>query len=164
MRGALLAQPPRGAELLPSSGAVTNAAYLYPTAVIHLRQWLDVRTGAVIAVSTSDFVDPVRSTIYGTAQNYRGGSSLARDLGVELDLGIMGRNTLPGGIKFVWGLQGATLFPGHAWDDGSAAAAVRLMRNAPRVRVFRNDMVGARGVCWRESPTQAVMRLAALER
>jgi hypothetical protein len=112
------AQAPRGTELLPSSGAVTNAAYFYPTAIINVTRWLDVRTGAVIAMSTSDFVDPVRSTIFGTAQNYRGGSPLARDLGIELDLGFQGRNTLPGGVKLVWGAQGAVMFPGRAWDDG----------------------------------------------
>jgi hypothetical protein len=82
-------------------------------------RWLDVRTGTVIAMSTTDFVDPVRSTIFGTAQNYRGGSPLARDLGIELDLGFQGRNTLPGGMKLVWGAQGAVMFPGHAWDDGA---------------------------------------------
>lgn len=110
---------PRGAELLPSSGAVTNAAYLYPTATFQLARWLDVRTGAVIAVSTSDFVDPVRTTIYGTAQNYRGGNPYARDLGAELDLGFNGRHTLPGDVKLLWGLQGAMFLPGHAWDDGA---------------------------------------------
>lgn len=115
----LSAQAPRGTELLPSSGAVTNAAYFYPTAIIYVTRWLDVRTGTVIAMSTTDFVDPVRSTIFGTAQNYRGGSPLARDLGIELDLGFQGRNTLPGGMKLVWGAQGAVMFPGHAWDDGA---------------------------------------------
>jgi hypothetical protein len=115
----VVGQPPRGAELLPSSGAVTNAAYFYPTATVNVTRWMDVRAGAVVAVSTSDFVDPVRSTIFGIAQNYRGGSPLARDLGLELDLGLHGRNTLPGGVKFVWGAQGAVMFPGRAWDDGA---------------------------------------------
>jgi hypothetical protein len=87
--------------------------------VVNLTSWLDVRAGAVLAVSAGDFVDPVRSTIYGSPQNYRGGSARARDLGLELDLGIMGRNTLPGGVKFLWGAQGAVLLPGRAWDDGA---------------------------------------------
>lgn len=118
----VVAQATRGAELLPSSGAVTNAAYFYPTATINVTRWLDVRTGAVLAVSTSDFVDPVRTNLYGTAQNYRGGNARSRDLGLELDLGFQGRNTLPGGAKVLWGAQGAVFFPGRAWDDGAGQA------------------------------------------
>lgn len=118
----VVAQGARGAELLPSSGAVTNAAYFYPTATVNITRWLDARAGAVLAVSTSDFVDPVRTNLYGTAQNYRGGNARSRDLGLELDLGFQGRNSLPGGAKVLWGAQGALFFPGRAWDDGAGQA------------------------------------------
>lgn len=118
----MLAQPPRGVDLLPSSGGVTNAAYFYPTAIVNLARWIDVRAGAVVAVSTSDMVDPVRTNIYGNAQNYRGGDARARDLGLELDLGVQARNTLPGGVKLLWGAQGALFFPGRAFDDGTGQA------------------------------------------
>jgi hypothetical protein len=112
-------RPARGAELLPSSGGVTNAAYLYPTAVVNLTRWLDVRVGGVLAVSTGDMVDPVRTTLFGTAQNYRGGDPRARDLGLELDLGLQGRHAMAGGVVLLWGAQGAGLLPGRAWDDGA---------------------------------------------
>ncbi|MDP3275946.1 MAG: hypothetical protein Q8Q09_12170 [Deltaproteobacteria bacterium] len=107
----------RGAILLPSSGAVTNAAYIYPTAIVDVTRWLDLRAGAVVGVSTSDLVDPVRSTIYGRSLNYRGGDARAKDLGLELDVGIDGHHVLPGNIKLHWGLQGAGFFAGHAFDN-----------------------------------------------
>jgi hypothetical protein len=113
----IVGRPTPGAELLPSSGGVTNAAYLYPTAVVNLTRSLDVRAGMVLGVASTDFVDPTQFQLYGRARNFRGGDARARDLGVEFDLGLMGRAPLGGGITLTGGAQGGVLFPGHAFDD-----------------------------------------------
>lgn len=112
----LLGRPTPGAELFPSSGGVTNAAYIYPTAVVNLTRHLDVRAGMVAAVSTSDWVDPTQVFLYGNARNYRGGDAKARDLGVELDAAMMGTLPLGAGITLTGGVQGGVLFPGRAFD------------------------------------------------
>ncbi len=116
---ALTARPSNGAFLLPSQGGVAGAAYLYPTAMVNLGRYLDVRAGAVIGVATTDWVDPVSVQLFGTARNYRGGDPSRRDLGVELDLGFQGRFPLPGGVTLTGGVQGAVMFPGHAFDDAT---------------------------------------------
>lgn len=118
---ALGARPSNGAFLLPSQGGVAGAAYLYPTALVNVGRNLDVRAGAVIGVATTDVVDPVSVQRYGTSRNYRGGDASRRDLGVELDLGINGRFPLPGGAVLTGGVQGAVMFPGHAFDDATGA-------------------------------------------
>ncbi|MFO0647820.1 MAG: hypothetical protein U0326_16395 [Polyangiales bacterium] len=118
---ALGARPSNGAFLLPSQGGVAGAAYLYPTALVNVGRNLDLRAGAVIGVATTDVVDPVSVQLYGTSRNYRGGDTSHRDLGVELDLGINGRFPLPGGAVLTGGVQGAVMFPGHAFDDATGA-------------------------------------------
>ncbi len=108
-----------GAELLPTSGGVTNAAYLYPTFIVNLQPWLDVRAGMVLAVASSDWVDPIQLQLSGNARNYRGGNSRARDLGLELDLGLMANRAIGNGVNVSGGVQGGVLFPGHAFDDAA---------------------------------------------
>ncbi len=115
----LTARPTNGAFLLPSQGGVAGAAYVYPTAVVNVGRYLDLRAGAVIGVATTDWVDPVSTQLFGTARNYRGGDPTHRDLGVELDLGVQGRFPLPGDVTLTGGVQGAVMFPGHAFDDAS---------------------------------------------
>jgi hypothetical protein len=118
---ALAGRPANGAFLLPTQGGVAGAAYLYPTAMVNLGRNLDLRAGAVIGVATTDWVDPVSVQLFGTPRNYRGGDPSRRDLGVELDLGIQGRFPLPGDVVLTGGVQGAVMFPGHAFDDASGA-------------------------------------------
>jgi hypothetical protein len=71
----------------------------------------------VVGASTTDWVDPTQPTIYGAQRNYRGGSQLPRDLGLELDFGIMARYPIGVGLYINGGVQGGVMFPGHAFDD-----------------------------------------------
>ncbi len=115
----LLGVAPRGTDLLPSSGGVTNAAYFYPTVQVTPNRWLELKAGAVIAMATSALVDPVRSTLFGRSQNFVGGDANARDLGIEFDLGAAAKIPLPGGIGLNVGVQGAVFLPGHAFANSS---------------------------------------------
>jgi hypothetical protein len=131
----LVARPAHGAFLLPSQGGVAGAAYVYPTARIHLGRYLDVRAGAVIGMATTDWVDPVSAQVYGAARNYRGGDPTRRDLGVELDLGLQGNVPLPGSVRLMGGVQGAVMFPGGAFRDANGQAMGTLALATARLGI-----------------------------
>lgn len=132
---ALTGRPARGANLLPSSGGVTGAAYLYPTAQVFLGRYVDLRGGMVIAMASSDWVDPVSVQRYGSARNYRGGDPSRRDLGLELDLGINTSFPLRGGVRIEGGVQGGVLFPGRAFADASGALMAPVAMGVARLGV-----------------------------
>ncbi len=114
----VLGRPTPGADLIPTSGGVANAVYFNPTAIVNFNRWIDARAGVVVGASTTDYVDPTQPNLYGSAANYRGGNPRARDLGIELDLGLMARYPLGAGLFLNGGVQGGVMFPGHAFDNG----------------------------------------------
>jgi hypothetical protein len=113
------ARPTPGVNLIPSNGGIFGAEYINPTAIVRPRPWLDLKAGMVIAQATADVVDPYRTAIYGSSQNYLGGNPARHDLGVELDGGFEARIALEFGLKFVFGAQAGVLFPGGALEDAS---------------------------------------------
>jgi hypothetical protein len=116
MDPALGAHPSPGAFLLATHGGVAGAEYVFPTIVVRPASNFDVKFGALVAVASSDFVDPYATTIQGSARNARGGDAHARDLGLELDWGFEWRAPI-GEATLQLGLQQGVLFPGHAFDD-----------------------------------------------
>jgi hypothetical protein len=131
----LAARPARGANLLPSSGGVTGAAYLYPTAQVFLGRYVDLRGGVVVAMASSDWVDPTSVQRFGTAKNYRGGDATRRDLGLELDLGVNASFPLRGGVRIEGGVQGGVFFPGRAFADASGALMPPVAMGVARLGV-----------------------------
>ncbi len=117
-------RPPAGVGLLPSNGGIFGAEYVNPTAVYRPRPWLDLKAGAVIAQTTTDFVDPYRVAVQGAYVNYQGGNARRHDLGIELDGGVEARfplRVLRFGPRVVVGAQAGVLFPGGALADASGA-------------------------------------------
>ncbi|MGO8998382.1 MAG: hypothetical protein ACLQVI_34110 [Polyangiaceae bacterium] len=112
-------RPTPGVNLIPSNGGVFGAQYIYPTAIVRPRPWLDLKAGVVIAQATADVVDPYRTAVYGSSQNYLGGSPARHDLGVELDGGFEVRVPLDYGVKLALGAQAGVLFPGGALEDAN---------------------------------------------
>lgn len=112
----LVARPMPGARFLTSNGGVFGAQYLNPTVVFRPCKCLDLKAGAVVAVATSDVVDPYRTATTGEA-NYEGGSVKSRDLGLELDVGAEWHKGLSAATLLQLGVQAGVLFPGHAFDD-----------------------------------------------
>jgi len=114
----LLARPSPGSHLLVSNGGVFGATYLNPVFVYRPLPVLDLKAGAVIAVASSDVVDPYRTAVAssGGDQNYRGGSPKNRDLGIELDGGFEWRVRLRP-VTLQIGAQAGVFFPGRAFDD-----------------------------------------------
>lgn len=118
----LSARPMPGAHLLGSNGGVFGAQYLNPTVVFRPCQCFDFKVGAVVAVATSDVVDPYRTATTGEA-NYNGGSPRSRDLGLELDVGVEWHKRLSHVTLLQLGGQAGVLFPGHAFDDAKGQSA-----------------------------------------
>jgi hypothetical protein len=84
----LVGQPPEGADLLPTGGAVTGAFYLNPRVRYGAREWLDVYGGPVFAFATAALTDPFNTRVYGggVPLNALGGTP-GSYLGTELDFG-----------------------------------------------------------------------------
>ena len=122
---ALTARPLPGTRFLVSNGGVFGATYVNPVVVFRPVPQVDLKAGAVIAVASSDVVDPYRTTVSSTGgdQNYTGGSPKARDLGLELDGGFEWRYRIPGSITLQLGAQAGVFFPGHAFDDAKGNRA-----------------------------------------
>jgi hypothetical protein len=87
-----------------------------PTFIFRPRHFWDLKAGAVIAQTTADLVSPYRLALDGAYVNYRGGTSKARDLGVEVDLGTEVRIPVQSGVLNL-GAQAGVLFPGGAFAD-----------------------------------------------
>jgi hypothetical protein len=121
----LLARPLPGSRFLASNGGVFGATYLNPVVVFRPFADLDLKAGAVVAVASSDVVDPYRTTVSGTGgdQNYRGGSPKSRDLGLELDAGVEWRYRIPNAVTLQIGAQAGVFFPGRAFDDAKGNRA-----------------------------------------
>lgn len=120
----LLAKPPPGSRFLVSNGGVFGATYLNPVVVFRPLPQVDLKAGAVVAVASSDVVDPYRTAaLPGGDQNYNGGSPKARDLGLELDAGFEWRYRIPGSITLQIGAQTGVFFPGRAFDDAKGNRA-----------------------------------------
>ena len=115
-------RPPPGVTLLPTNGGVFGAQYIYPTAVYRPRPWLDLKGGAVIAQTTSDYVDAYRLARDGAYVNYSGGDPKRHDLGLELDGGFEARMPIGTGLRLQLGAQAGVLFPGGALADATGAA------------------------------------------
>jgi hypothetical protein len=130
--GDLVARPLPGSRFLVSNGGVFGASYVNPVVVV--RPWpdLDLKAGAVVAVASSEVVDPYRTTVSpdGGAQSYRGGSPKSRDLGFELDAGFEWRLRLQSSLTLQLGAQAGFFFPGRAFDDarGNRAATQSVVQ------------------------------------
>lgn len=126
----LSARPARGSELLPSNGGVSGAAYLFPYAIFRPTSWLELRLGGVFAWSTSAVVDPYAQRAYSRSENFRGGSSSARDLGVEVDGAVLLHRTLADHLVLSGGVEGGIFVAGGAFDDaaGQSMGPLGLVR------------------------------------
>ena len=69
----LVQRPNPGVEQLPSNGGIFGATYVYPDAGVPPGATARPQAGALIAATTADFVDPVRSEPRGLFVNYDGG-------------------------------------------------------------------------------------------
>jgi hypothetical protein len=115
----LVARGLPGSRFLASHGGVFGAQYLNPTVVVRPTADFDLKFGLLVAVATSDVVDPYRLGVEGNARNYRGGDARSRDLGIEIDYGFEWRVPISRWVLGQLGFQGGVLFPGHAFDDAS---------------------------------------------
>lgn len=126
----LFGRPARGAELLPTNGGVSGAYYLFPYFMWRPLEWLETRTGALLAWSSADVVDPFAQRALSQSVNFRGGDPRHRDLGLELDGSILLHGPIAEGVVLSGGIEGGVLFPGHAFDDaeGNSLGPIGMAR------------------------------------
>lgn len=124
------ARPPRGSELLPTNGGVSGAAYLFPYAIFRPTSWLELRVGGVFAWASADVVDPYVQRAYSRSENFRGGSSAARDLGVEVDGAVLLHRAIAENLVLSGGVEGGVFVAGGAFDDaaGQSMGPLGLVR------------------------------------
>jgi hypothetical protein len=113
----LFGRPARGAELLPTNGAVAGAYYLMPYAVWRPLAWLEARTAMLLAWASSDVVDPFGQRARSRATNYLGGDPAGRDLGLELDAALLARGPVAPGLTLSGGVEAGVLLPGSAFAN-----------------------------------------------
>ncbi len=126
----LSARPARGSELLPTNGGVSGAAYLFPYGIFRPARWIELRLGGVLAFSTSDVVDPYAQRALSRSENWRGGPSSSRDLGVEVDGSVLLQRSLADHLVLSGGVEGGVFVPGGAFTDasGQSMSPVGLLR------------------------------------
>jgi len=108
-----------GADLLPSSGSVTNAVFVNPVVKIRPAKNWETVLGVLWARTATDFVDPSIDFLYGGGwgqYNPLGAPSGHHELGWEIDCGM----------KYTWerpywdltlGAQYGHFFPGNVFED-----------------------------------------------
>lgn len=124
------ARPPRGSELLPTNGGVSGAGYLFPYAIFRPKPWLELRLGGVFAWATTNVVDPFVQRAYSRSENYRGGASTNRDLGVEVDGAVLLQHAIATNLVLSGGVEGGIFVAGSAFDDaaGQSMGPLGLVR------------------------------------
>ena len=109
-----LSRPPRGYEVIPTNGGVSNAIYLYPGLKINAGKYLDFRTAALFAWADQRVVDPyVTELSGGRPRNFLGGSK-GDYLGTEIDTGFYSNVDFDHGMSLRSFVQLGILFPGDA--------------------------------------------------
>jgi hypothetical protein len=126
----LVGVAPEGVKLLPTGGAVSSAAYLFPRVSGALCDWLDVYGGPMFAFTTAPLNDAflTKTSSGGVLVNSLGGKGEGM-LGTELDLGVAAHATA-GRFSVKATLEGGVLLPGAAFSrpDGSVMGPVWMGR------------------------------------
>ena len=126
------ARPPRGIDLLPTQGAVTNTLYLKPTV-----RWrpplfagrLRLVGSVLFARAAEPYIDPYSTSLTSAPVNVFGAPA-GRYYGTEIDGAASWRVRLAGSLAYELGVQAGRLFPGNAFHlaDGSRLSPVNAVR------------------------------------
>jgi hypothetical protein len=115
----LVGHDAHGSQLIPTNGGVAGAMYLFPYMIWRPKTNVEARLGAVIARTTSPYVDPSQQALYSRSVNYRGGDPLLRDLGLEVDASVLLRKPLSDTVDLIGGVEAGIFFPGNAFNTAS---------------------------------------------
>ena len=121
----LLAEPPKGLELLPSDGAITNAVYVSPTFSYTSPIGLGIDLQGVFAWSDAPVSDAWQTAKNGGyAANHLGASPESSYLGTEVDVGLRYGQLIADRVWVTILIQGGFFFPGGALDAPDGAAGM----------------------------------------
>jgi hypothetical protein len=119
-------EAPVGFERTPSRGAFSGAMYIHP--VLGLRPFpnLLIVSGALFARSTEDYVDLYQTGLAGGTPTGPRGATHARNLGVELEVGVRYDQPIAAGLSVAARFDAAVFFPGEVFDDAEGRSASGL--------------------------------------
>jgi hypothetical protein len=113
----LLAEAPKGLELLPSDGAITNAIYVSPTVRYMSSVGLGVDLQGIFAWSDAPLADAWQTAKNGGfAANHLGATPDSSYLGTEVDVGLRYEHPIADRVWVKLLVQGGFFFPGGALD------------------------------------------------
>lgn len=126
----LVGHDAHGSALLPTNSGVAGAMYLFPYLIWRPKTNVEARLGAVLARTTSPYVDPSQQALYSRSVNYRGGDPLLRDLGLEVDASVLMRHPLSDTVDLIGGIEAGAFFPGNAFNTatGESMPTMGLLR------------------------------------
>lgn len=112
-----VAVPPDGVPWLPTNGAVTNAVYFYPSIAYEPVDWVRLNLAVLYAIAPSDLTDAYQTALNGGyAANALGGRGGGRQLGLEIDAGVIFTVRAWHTLRFRVGAEGGFFVPGDAFD------------------------------------------------
>jgi hypothetical protein len=110
---------PDGVNLVPSRGAVTGAAYLFPRVRHAFAEWFDVYGGPLFAFSTAKLTDVYATRIAGGVPTNALGGAPGNYLGTELDIGAQARFHPHPAVLITATAEAGLLVPGDAFNTPS---------------------------------------------
>ncbi len=119
---ALVGVPSTSVRYLPTGGSVSNAIYVRPTLRYELSLpmlELGVRAAVLWARTEENNVDPFNTNTESRALNFQGGPASARDLGLEVNLGVDVSTKAIDGLELLASVQAGQLYPGDAFADAA---------------------------------------------
>lgn len=112
--------PPRGFDVVPTNGGVSNAIYAFPR-ITGTFPHLDLSVGFLVARAEVPLVDPYQAALLGgSAVGPRGGPA-SKDLGYEVDIAAKTQWELGGWVLLTAVLEYAYWRPGSSFSDVTGA-------------------------------------------
>ena len=122
----VVGQPADNLERIPSRGAVTSTAAVFPRMWWRPSAGLEIYGGPLLAISEVEILDPRRTRQAGGNPRNALDGDPGRYLGTELDLGVRFQSVVYG-TELSAGLEGALLLPGSAFQDAGGETMDPMM-------------------------------------
>ncbi len=114
----LAAEPPQGAQAIPTNGSIQNALYVNPVVRWKPGWGLSAKLGFLWARAAAPWSDPFNAAQHGGyATGFRGAPDPGPNLGYEVDGAVAWAHDVNHWFGFRLGVQVGYFVPGDAFDD-----------------------------------------------
>ncbi len=125
--------PSEDLDRIPTRGSITNTYAFFPRLWYRPVDGLEIYGGPLFAFANVSLADPARNKMHGGDPHNAFDASPGDYLGTELDVGVRYRALL-GGSELTFGLEGALLQPGDAFDDAAGQSLDALAGGRATIR------------------------------